>query len=48
MAVSMLAFLTFHADRYRYATGVEHHSLYQFHFSGAESVVAGFIQTETP
>ncbi|KAJ5288874.1 Pectin lyase fold/virulence factor [Penicillium angulare] len=31
-----------------YGTGVEHHSLYQFQFSGASSVVAGFIQTETP
>ncbi|KAJ5679840.1 CAZyme family GH55 [Penicillium macrosclerotiorum] len=31
-----------------YGTGVEHHSLYQYQFSGASSVVAGFIQTETP
>ncbi|KAJ5549500.1 Pectin lyase fold/virulence factor [Penicillium frequentans] len=31
-----------------YATAVEHHSLYQYQFSGASSVVAGFIQTETP
>ncbi|CAI7678522.1 unnamed protein product [Penicillium pancosmium] len=31
-----------------YGTGVEHHSLYQYQFSGAKSVVAGFIQTETP
>ncbi|THC89427.1 hypothetical protein EYZ11_011128 [Aspergillus tanneri] len=31
-----------------YGTSVEHHSLYQYHFSGAQNVVAGFIQTETP
>ncbi|KAJ5998399.1 Pectin lyase fold/virulence factor [Penicillium sp. IBT 35674x] len=31
-----------------YGTAVEHHSLYQYQFSGASSVVAGFIQTETP
>lgn len=31
-----------------YGTGVEHHSLYQYQFSGASSVMAGFIQTETP
>ncbi|KAJ5391193.1 hypothetical protein N7509_006683 [Penicillium cosmopolitanum] len=31
-----------------YGTAVEHHSLYQYQFSGAKSVVAGFIQTETP
>ncbi|KAF2198358.1 exo-beta 1,3 glucanase-like protein [Delitschia confertaspora ATCC 74209] len=31
-----------------YGTGVEHHSLYQFQFSGAKNIVAGFIQTETP
>ncbi|KAJ5593902.1 CAZyme family GH55 [Penicillium hispanicum] len=31
-----------------YGTSVEHHSLYQYQFSGAASVVAGFIQTETP
>ncbi|EPS33177.1 putative exo-beta-1,3-glucanase [Penicillium oxalicum 114-2] len=29
-------------------TGVEHHSLYQYQFSGANSIMAGFIQTETP
>jgi glucan 1,3-beta-glucosidase len=29
-------------------TSVEHHSLYQYQFSGASSVMAGFIQTETP
>ncbi|KAH8703204.1 putative exo-beta-1,3-glucanase [Talaromyces proteolyticus] len=31
-----------------YGTAVEHHSLYQYQFSGASNVVAGFIQTETP
>ncbi|KAJ5087004.1 Pectin lyase fold/virulence factor [Penicillium alfredii] len=31
-----------------YGTGVEHHSLYQYQFNGASSVVAGLIQTETP
>ncbi|KAA8646710.1 uncharacterized protein ATNIH1004_005385 [Aspergillus tanneri] len=31
-----------------YGTSVEHHSLYQYQFSGAQNVVAGFIQTETP
>ncbi|KAJ5733594.1 Pectin lyase fold/virulence factor [Penicillium malachiteum] len=31
-----------------YGTAVEHHSLYQYEFAGATSVVAGFIQTETP
>ncbi|KAI9738277.1 MAG: hypothetical protein M1834_008775 [Cirrosporium novae-zelandiae] len=29
-------------------TGVEHHSLYQFQLSETSSVMAGFIQTETP
>lgn len=40
--------LSFILTRTRYGTGVEHHSLYQYQFSGAQSVVAGFIQTETP
>ncbi|KAF2191420.1 glycoside hydrolase family 55 protein [Zopfia rhizophila CBS 207.26] len=31
-----------------YGTGVEHHSLYQYHFVNAKNVFAGFIQTETP
>ncbi|KAJ5662530.1 Pectin lyase fold/virulence factor [Penicillium maclennaniae] len=31
-----------------YGTAVEHHQLYQYQFSGASNVVAGFIQTETP
>ncbi|KAJ5544547.1 hypothetical protein N7535_007055 [Penicillium sp. DV-2018c] len=31
-----------------YGTGSEHHSLYQYQFSGASSIVAGFVQTETP
>ncbi|KAJ6110142.1 hypothetical protein N7486_002377 [Penicillium sp. IBT 16267x] len=31
-----------------YGTAVEHHSLYQYQFSGAKSIVAGYIQTETP
>ncbi|KAJ5296103.1 hypothetical protein PENANT_c021G04247 [Penicillium antarcticum] len=31
-----------------YGTGSEHHSLYQYQFSGATSIMAGFIQTETP
>ena len=32
----------------RYATAVEHYSLYQYQFSGARNLVAGFVQTETP
>lgn len=32
----------------RYGTGSEHHSLYQYQFSGASSIVGGFMQTETP
>ncbi|KAJ5884731.1 Exo-beta-1-3-glucanase, partial [Penicillium taxi] len=31
-----------------YGTAVEHHALYQYQFSGSSSVVAGYIQTETP
>ncbi|KAF2660462.1 glycoside hydrolase family 55 protein [Lophiostoma macrostomum CBS 122681] len=31
-----------------WASGVEHHALYQYQFSGATNVFAGFIQTETP
>ncbi|KAF7178365.1 hypothetical protein CNMCM7691_007055 [Aspergillus felis] len=31
-----------------YGTAVEHHSLYQYQFSGSQSVVTSFIQTETP
>ncbi|KAE8334280.1 pectin lyase fold/virulence factor [Aspergillus arachidicola] len=31
-----------------YGTSVEHHSLYQYQFSDAQNVVAGYIQTETP
>lgn len=31
-----------------WASGVEHHSLYQYQFAGAKDVFAGFIQTETP
>ncbi|KAJ5503889.1 hypothetical protein N7463_006763 [Penicillium fimorum] len=31
-----------------YGTGSEHHSLYQYQFSGASSIMGGFIQTETP
>ncbi|KAK4865561.1 hypothetical protein LT330_009349 [Penicillium expansum] len=31
-----------------YGTGSEHHSLYQYQFSGASSIVGGYIQTETP
>ncbi|CAG8197391.1 unnamed protein product [Penicillium olsonii] len=31
-----------------YGTGSEHHSLYQYQFSGASSIMAGFVQTETP
>lgn len=48
MAVSASHSGFIHADRYRYGTAVEHHSLYQYQFSSSESVVAGFIQTETP
>lgn len=40
-----MAFLTSIAS---IGTAVEHHSLYQYQFSGASSVMAGFIQTETP
>jgi glucan 1,3-beta-glucosidase len=31
-----------------WASGVEHHQLYQYQFAGAKDVFAGFIQTETP
>lgn len=31
-----------------YGTSVEHFSLYQYQFVNAQSVVAGFLQTETP
>ncbi|KAJ5746821.1 CAZyme family GH55 [Penicillium odoratum] len=31
-----------------YEMAVEHHSLYQYQFSGAKSITAGYIQTETP
>jgi glucan 1,3-beta-glucosidase len=31
-----------------WASGVEHHALYQYQFAGAKDVFAGFIQTETP
>ncbi|CAG8892931.1 unnamed protein product [Penicillium egyptiacum] len=31
-----------------YGTGSEHHSLYQYQFSSARAIMAGFIQTETP
>lgn len=31
-----------------WASGVEHHTMYQYQFSGAKDVFAGFIQTETP
>lgn len=31
-----------------YASGVEHHALYQYQFANAQDVFAGFIQTETP
>ncbi|KAJ5482994.1 Glucan 1-3-beta-glucosidase [Penicillium diatomitis] len=29
-------------------TSVEHHALYQYQFSGADSIMAGFMQTESP
>lgn len=31
-----------------WASGSEHHTLYQYQFHGAKDVFAGFIQTETP
>lgn len=31
-----------------WASGVEHHALYQYQFANAKNVFAGFIQTETP
>ncbi|KAF3007407.1 exo-1,3-beta-glucanase [Curvularia kusanoi] len=31
-----------------WANGVEHHALYQYQFSKASDIFAGFIQTETP
>ncbi|CAG8321252.1 unnamed protein product [Penicillium salamii] len=31
-----------------YGTGSEHHSLYQYQFSSASSIMAGFVQSETP
>jgi glucan 1,3-beta-glucosidase len=31
-----------------YASGVEHHSIYQYQFANAKDIFAGFIQTETP
>jgi glucan 1,3-beta-glucosidase len=31
-----------------WASGVEHHALYQYQFNDAQNIFAGFIQTETP
>ncbi|KAH5082276.1 hypothetical protein HBI82_010620 [Parastagonospora nodorum] len=31
-----------------WASGVEHHALYQYQFNNAQNIFAGFIQTETP
>jgi glucan 1,3-beta-glucosidase len=31
-----------------WASGVEHHALYQYQFANAKDIFAGFIQTETP
>ncbi|KAF2712482.1 glycoside hydrolase family 55 protein [Pleomassaria siparia CBS 279.74] len=31
-----------------YASGVEHHALYQYQFANAQNIFGGFIQTETP
>ncbi|KAF2872077.1 pectate lyase superfamily protein-domain-containing protein [Massariosphaeria phaeospora] len=36
------------SNTFLYANGVEHHSLYQYQFSEARDIIAGFIQTETP
>ena len=36
------------SNTWLWASGVEHHGLYQYQFSGAKNVFAGFIQTETP
>ncbi|KAH7400751.1 exo-beta 1,3 glucanase-like protein [Phaeosphaeria sp. MPI-PUGE-AT-0046c] len=36
------------SDVYLWASGVEHHALYQYQFNGAQNIFAGFIQTETP
>ncbi|KAH7088292.1 exo-beta 1,3 glucanase-like protein [Paraphoma chrysanthemicola] len=31
-----------------WASGVEHHALYQYQFNNAQNIFAGYIQTETP
>jgi len=36
------------SDIWLYGTGVEHHSLYQYQFSNAKNIFAGFMQTESP
>lgn len=35
-------------DTFLWASGVEHHALYQYQFNDAQNIFAGFIQTETP
>lgn len=36
------------SNAWLYASGVEHHGLYQYQFANAKDIFAGFIQTETP
>ena len=36
------------SNHWLWGGGVEHHGLYQYQFSGAKNVFAGYIQTETP
>jgi glucan 1,3-beta-glucosidase len=31
-----------------YGTGVEHHALFQYHFSNAKNIATSYLQTETP
>jgi len=35
-------------NTFLWASGVEHHALYQYQFNDASNIFAGFIQTETP
>jgi glucan 1,3-beta-glucosidase len=36
------------SNTFLWASGVEHHALYQYQFNDAQNIFAGFIQTETP
>jgi glucan 1,3-beta-glucosidase len=35
-------------NTFLWASGVEHHALYQYQYNNAQNIFAGFIQTETP